>query len=81
MGYADRGVSAHLLAFGISFRAEKALFAGLFDDVSVSNSFRERVLWNIRLGLIGSVRLDAGELHHLCPLLGFVGDELAEIEG
>jgi hypothetical protein len=29
----------------------------------------------------GSIRLDACELHHLGPLLGFVGDELAEVGG
>jgi hypothetical protein len=27
----------------------------------------------------GSIRLEAGELDHLPPLFGFVGDELAEI--
>ena len=27
----------------------------------------------------GSICLDASELHHLAPLLGFVGDELAEV--
>ena len=39
-------------------------------------------LWNIvqsRLPI--SVELDARELHHLAPLLGFVGDELAEVGG
>jgi DNA invertase Pin-like site-specific DNA recombinase len=29
----------------------------------------------------GSVRLDAGELHHLGPLPGLVGDERAEVAG
>src|SRR5262245_65270046 len=29
----------------------------------------------------GSVSLDARELDHLGPLLGFVGDELAEVDG
>src|SRR5207248_9141627 len=28
-----------------------------------------------------SVRVDAGELDHLGPLLGFVGDELAKVAG
>jgi len=40
--------------------------------------FAERDLWNI-LPHSRSVRLDAGELDHLGPLLGFVGYELAEI--
>jgi hypothetical protein len=30
-------------------------------------------------GTTGSLRLDPGELNHLAPLLGFVGDELAEV--
>ena len=30
-------------------------------------------------GQPGSVRLDAGELHHLAPLLNLIRDELAEI--
>src|SRR5205807_9570817 len=29
----------------------------------------------------GSVRLDTRELHHLAPLLDFIGDELAKIGG
>src|SRR5258708_14747852 len=29
----------------------------------------------------GSLRLDASELHHLGPFLGFVGDELAKVGG
>src|ERR1700736_492068 len=29
----------------------------------------------------GSLRLDAGELHHLGPFLGFRGDEIAEVGG
>ena len=38
--------------------------------------------WNvIGAGIAGSLRLDAGELHHLAPLLGFLGDELAEVGG
>ena len=40
--------------------------------------FAERTLRNIRRG--GSLRLDACELDHLGPLLGFVGDELAEVD-
>src|SRR5262249_35796978 len=37
-------------------------------------------LWNIR-AFPASVRLAAGEPHHLAPFLGFVGDELAEVGG
>ena len=33
----------------------------------------------MRLGFPGSVRLRAREFDHLGPLLGFLGDELAEI--
>src|ERR1700730_7636961 len=32
-------------------------------------------------GIAGSIRFDARELHHLGPLLGFVGDQSAEIGG
>jgi len=31
--------------------------------------------------IAGSLRLDVRELDHLAPLLGFVGDELAEVSG
>jgi hypothetical protein len=31
--------------------------------------------------LPASVCLDAGELHHLAPLLGFCGDKMAKISG
>src|SRR5262249_59399795 len=41
-------------------------------------NLRNGTLWNIR-AFPASVRLDAGELDHLGPLLGFVGDELAEV--
>src|SRR5262245_26998378 len=34
-----------------------------------------------RAGCAPSLRLDAGELHDLAPLLGFVGDESREIRG
>jgi hypothetical protein len=36
-------------------------------------------LWNVQSGLPGSLRLDAGELDHPAPLLGFVGDELSKV--
>jgi hypothetical protein len=38
-------------------------------------------IWNICPGFRGSFRLGTGELDHITPLLGFVGDELAEIGG
>src|SRR5262249_17439798 len=41
--------------------------------------FAERTLRNIRLCEAGSLRLDAGQLDHLAPLLGVVGDELTEL--
>src|SRR5262245_65889447 len=44
-----------------------------------SNSlFAERDLWNVGR-LVVSLRLDASELDHLAPLLGFFGDKPAEI--
>ena len=36
-----------------------------------TNHSRNGKLWNVEAGLL---RLDAGELDHLAPLLGFVGD-------
>src|SRR5215475_6529452 len=39
---------------------------------------RNGTLWNVR-AFSASVRLDAGEPDHLGPLLGFVGDKLAEL--
>jgi hypothetical protein len=42
----------------------------------IADSYLERAL-----GVRGSVRLDVRELDHLGPLLGFVGDELAEVAG
>src|SRR5262249_50549452 len=38
------------------------------------------MLWNTRASP-ASVRLDAGEPHHLAPLLGFLRDQLAEVSG
>src|SRR5262245_29809544 len=35
----------------------------------------------LRLVGSGSLRLDARELHHLAPLLGFLGDEASEVGG
>src|SRR5262245_39573695 len=37
--------------------------------------------YRISVRISGSLRLDACELHHLAPLLGFVGDEFAEVRG
>src|SRR5262245_7163889 len=41
--------------------------------------FAERVLRNIGSGTAASVRFDVARPDHLTPLLGFVGDELAEV--
>src|SRR5215813_12378911 len=46
-----------------------------------ARAFAERALRNIRPRSRGSLRLDAGELDHLGPLLGFGSDVLAEISG
>ena len=45
------------------------------------SDFAERTLWNVEPSSCGSVHLDAGELNHLGPFLGFVGDERAEVGG
>src|SRR6266478_3942240 len=42
-------------------------------------AFAERAVWNIRNSEAVSLRLAAGELDHLGPFFGLVGDELAEI--
>src|SRR5262249_3099690 len=42
------------------------------------DGFAVRDLWNICSGLL---RLDACELHHLAPLLGFIDDELSKVRG
>src|SRR5262245_39696435 len=41
--------------------------------------FAERRLWNIWPGSRGSLRLDAGGLDHLGPLLGIACDKFAEV--
>src|SRR5262245_28128115 len=41
--------------------------------------FAERALRNIGSGTAASVRLDVARPDHLTPLLGFVGDEPAEV--
>src|SRR5262249_4873210 len=43
--------------------------------------FRGMVIMEYWHGVRGSVRLRTREFHHLCPLLGFVSDELAEFGG
>ena len=45
---------------------------------SKSGQFAERALRNI---CSGSLRLDARELDHLGPLIGFLGDMLGELHG
>src|SRR5215831_19847936 len=35
--------------------------------------------YGISVGILGSLRLDAGGLDHLGPLLGFVGDQLSKL--
>ena len=41
---------------------------------------RNGTLWNVR-ALPASLRLDAGELDHLGPFLGFLSDQPAEVSG
>jgi hypothetical protein len=48
----------------------------LFTALRRQGLIAERTLWNASLGLL---RLDVGGPDHLGPLLGFVGDELAEV--
>ena len=51
-------------------------------DVRSGDIFAERDLWNIRRGRrTALLRLDVGRPDHLGPLLGFVGDKLAEVGG
>src|SRR5262245_16338625 len=45
---------------------------------SAPRGSRNRTLWNIRGAAL--VRLDTGKLDHLGPLLGFFGDQLAELD-
>ena len=44
------------------------------------DAFAERSLWNVR-AFPASVRLDAGELDHLAPFLGFVRDQPSKVGG
>src|SRR5262245_15406935 len=48
-------------------------------EISAPRDSRNGALWNIGRGR--SVRLDVEGLDHLAPLLGFIGDELAEVGG
>src|SRR5262245_36701623 len=52
-----------------------------FDHSSARTNCHSHIgtLWNIRTLKRFSLRLDASELDHLAPLLGFIGDELAEL--
>ena len=45
------------------------------------NAFAERELRNVGRQWIGLIRLEAGELDHLGPLLGLLGDDLGEVGG
>src|SRR5215813_10910402 len=60
----------------IGGQSQKCLLA----DISAPR-FAIRDLWNVAAETTGSICLDACELHHLAPLLGFVGDEPAEVSG
>jgi len=50
MDYADRGLSAHLLGLEYHFGSKRPVFAGLFDAVNASNSFRERQIMEYQPG-------------------------------
>src|SRR5262249_58937003 len=57
--------------------------ASSFDQVVHADGhqpFAERDLWNMDWAA-ASVRLDVEGLDHLAPLLGFIGDMLAEVGG
>src|SRR6516225_9846121 len=54
--------------------------AGAAGTARLALAFADRQLWNIR-ACPASVRLDAGELDHLGPLLGLVDNQLAEVGG
>ena len=47
----------------------------------MSRHFRRTAVMERGAETAGSICLDACELHHLAPLLRFVGDELAEVGG
>src|SRR5215216_2091796 len=48
---------------------------------SARSAFAYRTLLEYQAGLLGLVRLGAGELDHLAPLLGLISDELPEVGG
>jgi hypothetical protein len=61
-------------------------------DASAGEGRSEKIMLKQKLGscrraldcrgsVARSLRLDAGELDHLTPFLGFVGDQLAEVGG
>ena len=52
-----------------------------FDPKRTSERVRGTDTMEYQDGLPGLVRLGAGELDHLAPLLGLIGDELAEVGG
>src|SRR5262245_41671305 len=72
-------------SLGMSALCQKPTFAVqqtvLYSITCQHPPLAERALRNILPHPRGSVRLDARELDHLRPFLGFVGDELAEVGG
>src|SRR5262249_5995568 len=56
-----------------------APFNHLVGTAGRSGDFVERDVMEDLPGLPGSIRFDARELHHLAPLFGLFGDELAEV--
>src|SRR5215831_4839940 len=45
----------------------------------MASGSRNGTLWNVWAELLALLRLDVGSPDHLAPLLGFVGDQLAEL--
>src|SRR5215470_11967845 len=48
---------------------------------TAGGAVRRTGIWNIWPGSRGSLCLDARELHHLAPLLGFLGNEPPKVGG
>ena len=63
----------------------KRLAAGMTYEPRATTHAVDRAVRTVvmerRTETAGSICLDACELHHLAPLLGFVGDQLAEVRG
>src|SRR5262249_35885418 len=72
-------------SLGMSALCQKPTFAVqqtvLYSITCQHPPLAERALRNILPHPHGSVRLNARELDHLRPFLGFVGDELAKVGG